>query len=83
MVILKLKHHYKSLLIFFDADIDNMLISNKVSLGKKGLEYFIGYKDDKKVKPLCIMPPKMSVYTKRFDEYKCVLYVRSFIYVYV
>ena len=31
---------------------------------KKGLKYFIGNKDDEKVKPMCIMLPKMSGYIK-------------------
>ena len=40
------------------------MISDKVFYGKKGLKYFIGNKDDEKVKPLCIMLPKMSGYIK-------------------
>ena len=31
-----------------------VVVSNKVSFGK----YFIGYKDDKKIRPLCLFPPK-------------------------
>ena len=51
-----------------DVDIDNIFISNKVSFGKKGYKYFIGYKDDDyNIKPLYIMLPKMSGYVKRFD----------------
>ena len=30
----------------------------KVSFGKKGFKYFIGYKDAKKIRPLCIFLPK-------------------------
>ena len=41
--------------ILIDADIYKILISNKVSFGKKYDKYFIGYKnDDYKIKPLCI-----------------------------
>ena len=29
-------------------DINKMVVSDKVSLGKKGFKYFIGYKDAKK-----------------------------------
>ena len=46
------------------------IVFNKVSFDKKGFKYFIGYKDDEKVKPLCIMLPKMSGYTKSFNETK-------------
>ena len=38
----------------------NIIISNKVSFGKKGFKYFIDYKDNDKVKPFCIMLPKMN-----------------------
>ena len=36
-------------------------VSNKVSFGK----YFIGYKDDKKIRPLCLFPLKMSAYIEK------------------
>ena len=42
---------------------DKTIISNKVSFGKKAFKRFIDYKDDEKVKPLCLMLPKMSGYT--------------------
>ena len=35
----------------------NKAISNKISFDKKGLNYFIGYKDDEKAYPLCLMLP--------------------------
>ena len=41
---------------------------NKVLYGKKGFTYFSRYKDDDKIKPLCIMHPKISCYIKCFDE---------------
>ena len=37
---------------------------------KKGFKFFIGYKDAKKLRPLCILLPKMSAYRKDFDETK-------------
>ena len=37
---------------------------------KKGFKFFIGYKDAKKIGPLCILLPKMSAYRKDFDETK-------------
>ena len=47
-----------------------IIVSNKVPFGKKGFEYFIGYKDDREVTPLCIILPKMSAYKGDFDETK-------------
>ena len=45
-------------------DINKIVVSNKVSFGKKGFRYFIGYKDVKKNRPLCVFLPKMSAYKK-------------------
>ena len=37
---------------------------------KKGFKYFIGYKDAKKIRPLCVFLLKMRAYRKDFDETK-------------
>ena len=42
------------------VDIIKILISDKVSFGKKAYKYFFGYKDEEKVNPLCMMVTKMS-----------------------
>ena len=47
-----------------------MLLSNKVYFGKKDIDYFIGYRDGKKVRPLSVMLPKMGAHRKNFDETK-------------
>ena len=74
MVILKLKNVNFTATknpFVLDVGIDNILISNKVSFGKKSFEYFIGDKyDDKKVMAIFIMILKMSGYTRSFDETK-------------
>ena len=46
------------------------MASNKVSFGKKGIKYFIDYKDAKKIRSSCTFLPKMIVYRKDFDETK-------------
>ena len=57
--------------IYFNKNIDiKRIVSNKIPFGKKGFKYFIGYKDAKKVRPLCIFLPKRSVYRGEFDETK-------------
>ena len=63
-------HYHKDLILIDDADINKILVSNKVLFGKKGFNFFIDYKDDEKAKPLCIMHPKMSRYRKNFNETK-------------
>ena len=55
-----------------NIDINKIVVSSKVSLGKKGFKYFVGYKDAKKIRPLCIFLPKMSIYRKYFDQTKYV-----------
>ena len=50
------------------VDIEKVLVSNKISFGKKNYKYFIGYLyNDHKVKPLHIMLPKTTAYVKRYD----------------
>ena len=43
---------------------------NNVTFGKKGLKYFIEYKEGKKLRPLCVMLPKKSTYKRNFHETK-------------
>ena len=44
-----------------DVDIENVLVSSKISAGEKSYKYFIGYLyDNNKMKPLHIMLPKMN-----------------------
>ena len=62
---------------YFDKKyrFNKTVVSNKVSFAKKGFEYFISYKDSKKIKPLCIFLKKMSAYRKDFDETKYVSFL--------
>ena len=56
--------------LFFkkDVDIEKVLVSNKISSGKKNCNNFIGYLDNYyKDKPLHIMFPKTSAYVKGYD----------------
>ena len=60
-------YHYKCPIVLEDVDIDNTLVSNKISSGEKNYKYFIGYLyDDYKTKPLHIMLPKTSAYIKNY-----------------
>ena len=53
-----------------EISINKIIVPNKVSFGKTSFKYFIGCKDNKKVKPLCKMLQKVSEYRKRFNETK-------------
>ena len=53
------------------TQFDRIVVSNKVSLDKKGFKYFIGYEnDDEKVITLSIILPQMSTYRRDFNETK-------------
>ena len=61
-------YHHKNLILLGDADIEKVLVSNKISFGEKNYKYFIGYLyDSDKVKPLHIMLPKTSAYVKSYE----------------
>ena len=47
----------------YDEDIDKEIVFNIVSC-QKCYKYFVGYKDDENIKPLCIMLPQMSEHNK-------------------
>ena len=53
-----------------DVHIDKMLIYNDASFSEKGCRCFTGYKDDCKMKQLCVILPNISGYVKCFDETK-------------
>ena len=56
-------YHYKTPILLEDVDIEKVLASNKISFGEKNYKYFISYLyDNRKVKPLHIMLPKLEKY---------------------
>ena len=57
-----------------DANIDKKTVSNTVS-NKRSYNYFVGYKDDEKVIPSCIMFPQIRARAKYFDETKCMCFL--------
>ena len=63
-------HYHRNPIPIYDVDINKIIVSNRVSFGKEGFKYFIGYKDNKKARPLYIMLPKVSAYKRNFDETK-------------
>ena len=51
-----------------EIDINKLVVSNKFPICKQDFKYFVGYKDSKKVRPLCIFRPQMIIYKRNFDE---------------
>ena len=62
-------HQHKNNFSMKNIDINKIVVSNKVSFGKKGFKYFISYKDAN-IRPLCTFFPKPSAYRRDFDETK-------------
>ena len=54
---------------------NKIVASNKFRLGKQDFKYFIGYKDNKKIKPLCVFFPEMSISKSDFDKTKCMYFM--------
>ena len=63
-------HQHKKTFLVKSIDINEIVVSNKVSFGRKGFKYFIGCKDAERIRPLCIYLPKMSAYRRDFEEIK-------------
>ena len=51
-----------------DTDVNKTLVSKEQPYGaKSSFKYFIGYNDNV-IRPLCIMLPQMTSYTRKFDD---------------
>ena len=57
-----------------DIDINKIVVSNKFPFRKQVSEYFIGYEDNKKIRPFCIFFPEVSAYKIDFDETECMYF---------
>ena len=45
-------HQYKRPISIDNIDVNKIVVSNKISFGKNGFRYFIGYKYAKRIIPL-------------------------------
>ena len=59
-------HKSKEPIDFISVNVGEIVVSNKFKHNNEGFEYFIGYQEGEIVKPLCIILPQMSGYTKYF-----------------
>ena len=53
-----------------NTGIDKIVVSNKFPFDKQDFKYFISYKDNKEIRPLCIFFPEMSIYKRYSDKTK-------------
>ena len=79
MVILQSKkqkfHEHQRPIPIKIIDINEIVVSRKISFGKKGFKYFIDYKDAKKIIDLYIFLQKMAAYRSDFDETKYIYFL--------
>ena len=62
---------YKNKKIFNidDINVNRILVSKKTPyVIKKSLKYFIGYKDNDVIRPLCLTLSKITSYNKKLDK---------------
>ena len=57
------------------VNVDQIIVSDKFKHTDDGFKYFIGYKEEEIVKPLCLILPQMTGYIKCFktEEKACLL----------
>ena len=64
----KILHESKQSINLDLINVDQIVVSDKFQHSDDGFKYFIGYKEDEIVKPLCIIFPQMSGYIKYFEN---------------
>ena len=67
--------HNKIPILINDIDINGIVLSDKFPFGKQDFKYFICYKDNKGIRPLCIFFPEMSIYKRYSDKSKCMYFI--------
>ena len=68
-------YQHKHSVSIYDIDINKILVPNKAFWVRKGFKHFIGYKDCRKIRPLCVMLPKISAYWRDFNETKYISFL--------
>ena len=61
-------HKSKQAIDLDSVTTDKIVVSDKFKHSEEGYKYFIGYKKDEIVKPLCIILPQMNGYIKYFEN---------------
>ena len=64
-------YQYKIPISINNIDTNEIAVSIKLPLGKQDFKYFIGCKDNKEIRPACILFPEMSIYKRYSDKTKC------------
>ena len=68
-------HQHKSPILINKIDINEIVVFNKASFGKKGFKYFTAFKYGKKVRHLFILLTKIIAYKRDFNKTKCMSFL--------
>ena len=68
-------HQYKSPISINNIDINKIVASNTFPFGKQDFKYFISYKDNIEIRPLCIFFPEISICKRYSDKTKCMYFM--------
>ena len=68
-------HQYRSPISINDIDINEIVVCNKFPFDKQDFKYFIGYKDNKEIRPLSTFFPEMSIYKRYSNKTKCMYFM--------
>ena len=63
-------HQSKRAISINKIAINKIVVSDRASSCKNSLKQFIGYKDPRKIRLLCLFYPKTSAYRRDFDKTK-------------
>ena len=55
-------HQHKRPISIKNIDINKVVVCHRLPFSEQNFKYFIGYKDDKKIRPFCIFCTKVSVH---------------------
>ena len=61
-------HKSKQAIDLDSVTTDKIVVSDKFRHNEEGYKYFIGYKENEIIRPLCIKLPQMNGYIKYFEN---------------
>ena len=68
-------HQHKSPISINNIDINEIVLSNKFPFNKQDVKYFLRYKNNEEIRPLCILSPEMVIYQRYLDKPKCMCFM--------
>ena len=68
-------HQYRKTISINEIDINEIVAPNNFPFGKQDFKFFIGYKDNKEIRPLCVFFSEMSIYKRYSDNTKCMYFM--------